>query len=520
MLVGVLGVESATANAFDELDEILLSIVGNQVATGIDNARMHLNAIERSRQLDAANAELSRLNETLEAGVAARTAELSAALDQVRREKELSETLLRRTAPPEVIPLMLQDRLLAKRLDVAVMFTDVVDFTAYSSGMEPDEVFSQLNEFFAAAGEIIGRYRGYINKTNGDGIMALFGVPFESATYRTDAVLAALAIQRETGAQFPFGMRVGINTGTVTAGMLGPPDKSLYDVIGDAVNLASRFEALCPRGGVSVSPRCEDVLKPWFQLDQLEEQEVKGVGRVACLNVLGLKPIAEDGRRVDPTSRFAAHYLPVIDEVEAIKRDRLGVIDFISLQARDLALQHNEAVASYAVALLRMLRADGADVERWRAVDEASLMTAALLHDAGKHVVEPGRLNDRSLDGAGREKLRRDLLDGTLQTLQQIGEDSSAPLIADLYRFEATRGAEGEFGAAVELLAAADIYEALTAPKIYKGSPWRIVGALAELMRLPYCQSQKRPVFTAFAELMKPSGAVIAPRARPDVLIR
>ena len=481
---------------------------------------MHLNAIERSRQLDAANAELSRLNETLEASVQARTAELSAALDQVRREKGLSETLLRRMAPPEVIPLMLQDRLLAQRLDVAVMFTDVVDFTAYSSGMEPDEVFSQLNEFFGAAGEIIGRYRGYINKTNGDGIMALFGVPFESATYQTDAVLAALAIQRETGTQFPFGMRVGINTGTVTAGMLGPPDKSLYDVIGDAVNLASRVEALCPRGGVSVSPSSEDVLKPWFQLDKLEEQEVKGVGRIACLNVLGLKAIAEDRRRVDPTSRFAAHYLPVIKEVEAMKRERLGVIDFISLQARDLALQHNEAVASYAVALLRMLRADSADAERWRAVDEGALMTAALLHDAGKHVIGPARLNDRSLDGAGRERLRRDLLDATLQTLGQIGADSSAPLIVDLYRFEATRGAEGEFSSAVELLAAADIYEALTAPKLYKGSPWRIVGALAELMRLPYCQSQQRPVFTAFTELMKPSGAVIAPRARPDVLIR
>jgi hypothetical protein len=386
--------------------------------------------------------------------------------------------------------------------------------------MEPDEVFSQLNEFFGAAGEIIGRYRGYINKTNGDGIMALFGVPFESATYQTDAVLAALAIQRETGTQFPFGMRVGINTGTVTAGMLGPPDKSLYDVIGDAVNLASRVEALCPRGGVTVSPSSEDVLKPWFQLDKLEEQEVKGVGRIACLNVLGLKAIAEDRRRVDPTSRFAADYLPVIKEVEAMKRERLGVIDFISLQARDLALQHNETVASYAVALLRMLRADSTDAERWRAVDEGALMTAALLHDAGKHVIGPARLNDRSLDGAGRERLRRDLLDATLQTLGQIGADSSAPLIVDLYRFEATRGAEGEFSSAVELLAAADIYEALTAPKLYKGSPWRIVGALAELMRLPYCQRQQRPVFTAFTELMKPSGAVIAPRARPDVLIR
>ena len=147
-------------------------------------------------------------------------------------------------------------------------------------------------------------------------------------------------------------------------------------------------------------------------------------------------------------------------------------------------------------------------------------MKAALLHDAGKYVIEPARLNDRNLDAAGRERLRHDLLDGTLRTLKQIGADSSAPLVADLYRFEATRGAEGDFSAAVELLAAADIYEALTAPKLYKGSPWRIVGALAELMRLPYCQRQHRPVFTAFAELMKPSGAVIAPRARPDVLIR
>ncbi len=519
-LVGVLGVESATANAFDELDEMLLSIVGNQIATGIDNARMHLNAIEHSRKLDAANAELLRLNQALEAGVAARTAELSTALDQVRREKDLSESLLRRMAPPEVIPLMLQDKLFAQRLDVTVMFTDIVDFTAYSSGMEPDEVFSQLNDFFGAAGEIIGRYRGYINKTNGDGIMALFGVPFESATHDTDAVLAALAMQREIGTHFPLGMRVGIKSGVVTAGMLGPPDKSLYDVLGEAVNIASRVEALCPPGAVAVAPQGGEVLKPWFRLDILAEQEVKGVGRLACFNVLGLTPIADDGRRVDPTSKFATHYLPVLDEVEAMKRERFAMIDFVSLQARDLALQHNEAVASYSVALLRMLRANGAVAERLKAVDEAELMAAALLHDAGKHVIEPARLNNRNLDVAGRESLRRDLLDCTLRTLTKIGADSLNPLVADLYRFEATRGAEGQFDAAVELLAAADIYDALTAPKIYKGSPWRIIGALAELMRLPYCQTGHRQVFAAFVDLMKPAGATISARAKPDVLIR
>jgi hypothetical protein len=216
--------------------------------------------------------------------------------------------------------------------------------------------------------------------------------------------------------------------------MLGPPDKSLYDVLGEAVNIASRVEALCPPGAVAVAPQGGEVLKPWFRLDVLPEQDVKGVGRLASLNALGLKPIAEDGRRVDPTSQFAARYLPVVEEVDAAKRERFGMIDFVSLQARDLALQHNEAVAAYAVALLRMLRADDAGAERWQAVDEAELMAAALLHDAGKHAIEPARLNNRNLDVAGRDSLRRDLLEGTLRTLAKIGAESLETLITDLYR--------------------------------------------------------------------------------------
>lgn len=519
-LVGVLGVESAAPGAFDELDEMLLSIVGNQVATGIDNAGLHLAAIERTRALDIANAELTRLAETLETNVAARTAELSTALEEVRREKERRESLLRRMAPPEVIPLMLQDALPARRLDVTVMFTDIVDFTQYSSGMEPDEVFSELNAFFSWAGEVIGRYRGYINKTSGDGIMVLFGVPFASATARTDAVLAALALQSEIRAQFPFAMRVGINTGIVTAGMLGPAGRSLYDVLGESVNIASRVQAICPEGGVSVSPGSEDALKRWFVLEPLAEQEIKGVGRMACLNVVGLRPLGVDQRRIDPTSRFAADHASVIELVDAVKRERFGLVDFVSLQARDLALQHNEAVASYAVALLRVLRSDAASGTRWNGLDEGPLIAASLLHDAGKRFIDPARLNARGLDEVERDRLRRDLLAGTLETLGQVGEDAAAEIVTDLYRFEASRGADGDFRPEVEILACADIYDALTAPKIYKGSPWSILGALAELMRLPYCLDGERAAFAAFAELMKPAGASIAMRARPGAMIR
>ena len=97
-----------------------------------------------------------------------------------------------------------------------------------------------------------------------------------------------------------------------------------------------------------------------------------------------------------------------------MKRERLGVIDFISLQARDLALQHNEAVASYAVALLRMLRADGADAERWRAVDEGALMTALYAH-AGNHA--SNRPGSTIAASRRRPESRRQDLQEAFQTL-------------------------------------------------------------------------------------------------------
>ncbi len=517
-LVGVFGVESAEPNAFDELDVLLLSIVANQIANAIDNARLHEIEGERSKELDAANSALSRLNETLEASVSERTAELTTALADVRREKELTEDLLARMAPPAVIPLMLDDKLVAQRLQVSVLFTDLEGFTAYSSGMEPDEIFSQLNHYFSRTGDIIRRYRGYVNKTNGDSVMALFGVPFESATHHTDAVLAALAVQDELRDEFPFNVRVGINSGTVTAGMLGPKDKSLYDVLGDAVNVASRMEGICPPGGVAVSSEMRALLAPHFRLDGLGELEVKGKGAMDCFNVAGIRLLADDERRIDPTSRFATAHHAVLDAVEAFKRERFAMVDFVSIQARDVALNHNEAVAAFALALLREMKAGGVDGRE--AVDENEILAAALVHDLGKHAVEPDRLNAPALSGEERDRLRRDLLDNTRKVLVQLEMNELGPTIEEFYRFEASRGADGEFGAATEILAAADIYDALTAPKIYKGAPWRIVGALEELMRLPYCLGRERPIFNAFVDLMKPKDATIAAQRKATVVLR
>ena len=149
LLVGVFAVESARPNAFNELDEVLLSIVANQIASAIHNARLHRSEIERSRQLDKAVNERSALNETLEAKVSERTADLSSALDDASLQKQLSEGLLNRMAPPEGVPLMREGKLFARKIRASILFADLENFTEFSSGMEPDEVFSRLNHFFS-----------------------------------------------------------------------------------------------------------------------------------------------------------------------------------------------------------------------------------------------------------------------------------------------------------------------------------------------------------------------------------
>ena len=87
-LIGVFSVESPVANAFDELDETLLNILGNQAASAISNARLYQVAEERLLELDQANDALAQLNDSLEEKVEQRTAELSTALEQLTETQQ------------------------------------------------------------------------------------------------------------------------------------------------------------------------------------------------------------------------------------------------------------------------------------------------------------------------------------------------------------------------------------------------------------------------------------------------
>ncbi len=139
--------------------------------------------------------------------------------------------------------------------EVAVLFTDVRDFTSLSEKHSPDEVISLLNQFFAIITEAMRKHHGVINHFGGDSILAVFGAPIERPVVESlrQAICTALEIrrgvvevnaQRIANNQVPLRFGVGINSGTVIAGNVGTKDRFHYTVIGDVVNVAARLQGL------------------------------------------------------------------------------------------------------------------------------------------------------------------------------------------------------------------------------------------------------------------------------------
>jgi len=139
-----------------------------------------------------------------------------------------------------------------ERRDVAVLFTDIRNFTRLSEQMTPERVVEMLNEYMSVMVAAIGRHGGVVDKYVGDAILALWGVP-ES---REDDVIRALrgcvAMQkdletlnekRRARGDVVIEVGMGLNFGPVIAGNIGSPDRMEYTVIGDTVNVASRIES-------------------------------------------------------------------------------------------------------------------------------------------------------------------------------------------------------------------------------------------------------------------------------------
>ncbi|MBN1674268.1 MAG: adenylate/guanylate cyclase domain-containing protein [Kiritimatiellae bacterium] len=137
------------------------------------------------------------------------------------------------------------------RAEATMFFSDIAGFTSISEGLEPARLAELLNRYLSPMTEIIMARNGYVDKYNGDAIMAEWGVPFAMDDHAVQGCLAALEQQNRLAELRPvlkeeFGheihVRMGVNSGSVTAGNMGSDLRFQYTVMGDAVNQAARYE--------------------------------------------------------------------------------------------------------------------------------------------------------------------------------------------------------------------------------------------------------------------------------------
>ncbi|NOZ20086.1 MAG: adenylate/guanylate cyclase domain-containing protein [Planctomycetes bacterium] len=171
---------------------------------------------------------------------------------QRRRVKHLFERYL----DPAVVSDMLEKadhiKLGGDSMAITVLFSDVAGFTRISERLTSAELIDLLNRYFTPLTDIILKHGGFMNKYQGDAIVAAFCVPIESADHAVRACSAAIDCQKrletlnkEFEAQGLPAMptRIGLSSGTATVGNIGSAQRLEYTVIGDSINLGQRLEA-------------------------------------------------------------------------------------------------------------------------------------------------------------------------------------------------------------------------------------------------------------------------------------
>lgn len=176
------------------------------------------------------------------------------------------------------------------RKTATIFFADIRSFTAISEKLSPEAVVEFLNDYMTRMVACIDRTGGVVDKFIGDAIMGVWGAPASAGSPREDALAAlrAMVMMRYALLDFNEGRGgpdrplirngCGVNTGPCIAGQIGSLERMEYTVIGDAVNLASRIEALNKPFGtdILISEYTYDLVRDEVVVEAMPAIKVKG----------------------------------------------------------------------------------------------------------------------------------------------------------------------------------------------------------------------------------------------------
>ena len=225
-----------------------------------------LNVLHFRYQRDAAQNALNREHQLL------------------KQEQDRSEGLLLNILPAPIAQKLKENPgLIAEGFDrVCVIFADIANFTPLASRLQPEQLVAVLNGIFSSFDEICDAHGLEKIKTLGDAYMAAAGLPEPVSDPESRCAAAALEMQRvlsegliEDAADLEI--RIGIHSGPVVAGVIGKK-KFIYDLWGDAVNVASRMESHGVVGRIHTSESVAQRLQQSYAIEAREPMVIKGKG--------------------------------------------------------------------------------------------------------------------------------------------------------------------------------------------------------------------------------------------------
>lgn len=203
-------------------------------------------------------------------------------------------------APIDYTPRHLAERILAEqaameargapsgeRKTITALFADMAGSTALIHDLDPEEARRLIDPVVALMMEAVHHYEGYVAKSLGDGILALFGAPIAHEDHPRRALYAALRMQEamrrhsdrirlEQG--IPLQIRVGIHTGEVVVRSIRRDDLHTdYDPVGHTINIASRMESIATPSSILVSEATCKLTEGYFDFKALGATQVKGI---------------------------------------------------------------------------------------------------------------------------------------------------------------------------------------------------------------------------------------------------
>ena len=351
-----------------------------------EQLKLEIRINERTREIKKQNKEIDQQRKKIEA-------EKNKVVEEQKKlqiEKDKTERLLKNIMPTSTADELKKSGKARARSykKVTVLFTDFVGFTKISDEMSATELVKKLDVYFTSFDKIIVKNNLEKIKTIGDAYMCAGGVPVRNTTNPIDAVTAALQIQAymqkrkndaiANGREY-WTLRLGINTGEVTAGVIGS-ERLAYDIWGATVNRAQRMEMLGQPGMVTITGATYTLIEPYFECRYAGKAETKNKEMIEVYVVERIKTeLSKKGEGIEPNEKFHQivnlHHYSTINYYKAERHIMSVLNQQLSSNLHYHSINHTKDVVS---AVERLALAENV-------TDEGLflLKSAATYHDAG-----------------------------------------------------------------------------------------------------------------------------------------